>query len=56
MNFDKHLMMASIALVMSALWGVFADLRQGQPEWFLIRIVAVTVITYVGSRWLDRKP
>lgn len=53
---DKHLKMACIALVTSAIWGVFADLRQGQVQWFIIRVVAVTVITYIGSRLLDRKP
>ena len=52
---SKAVARASIALVVAATWGVFADLRHGQIGWFLLRVGLAVGVTYLASLWFDRE-
>lgn len=42
----KHLLLVVLAsLIVAAVWGYFADLRNGQVGWFASRLVFVPVVT-----------
>lgn len=52
---NRHLQNALLALIVSVVWGIFSDLMHGQPGWFIIRVSLVTLATYLGSQWFERK-
>ena len=44
-----------LGLIVAAIWGYFADLRNGQVEWFIGRLIFVPLVMVVVQRLLSEK-
>ena len=46
----KYIPSVLIGLVVAAIWGYFIDLRNGQVEWFVGRLIFVPLVIVVVQR------
>ena len=46
----KYIPSVLVGLMIAAIWGYFSDLRQGQVEWFVGRLVFVPLVVVVVQR------
>lgn len=52
---QRHLRLVLVALAIAAVWGYFSDLRNGQIEWFILRLALCTGIILIWSLITQRK-
>lgn len=48
-NLPRHLGLMLLALVIAGIWGYFSDLRNGQVEWFVLRLALCVGIVLIWS-------
>jgi hypothetical protein len=46
----KYIPSVLVGLIVAAIWGYFVDLREGQVEWFVGRLVFVPLVIVIVQR------